>query len=277
MWECSNCSEEIDDDLDVCWNCQTAKDGSPPEAYFHQKSVPRELEALQERMSHQTDSDLMRIVDFDAKDYREEAIDLARAELERRGLLQPRRAKPKKDIKPQGLNVISENTHVACEGSNDGSEMRGRIFTILNILKEQDLVGLKDFREEDATSFEIKTPYAEQGHRTCLKYEPNNDCTAVRIELTHFFGRLDFGDGIDATQLLKLLSMNVPSFQNSSAYLGASSVDDTFLVSLNSSLIFLTKWSDEDIADALSIRLFDLVAMAFIFEMPPPIKQFRTE
>lgn len=192
MWKCSNCREAIDDDLDVCWNCQTAKDGSPPQVCFHQKSVPRELEALQERMSHQTDSDLMRIVNLDAKDYREEAIDLARAELDKRGFLQGRRVKSKKDSKRQVPNEISEQADVACEGSSEGSEMRGRIFTILNILKEQDLVGLKDFREEDATSFEIKTPYTEQGHRTSLKYEPNNDCSAVRMELTHIFGRLDF-------------------------------------------------------------------------------------
>lgn len=71
--------------------------------------------------------------------------------------------------------------------------------------------------------------------------------------------------------------MNVPSFQNSSACLGVSNIDDAFLVSLNATLIFLTKWSDEDIADALSIHLFDLVAMGFIFEMPPPIKQFGAE
>jgi len=115
----------------------------------------------------------------------------------------------------------------------------------------------------------------EQGHRTWLKYEPNNDDNAVHIALTHLFGRLDFDKGIDPTQVLSLLSMNVPSFRNSSAYLGIQSIDGTFFVSLNATLIFLTKWSDEDIADALSIHLSDLVEKAFIFEMPAPIAQLQ--
>jgi hypothetical protein len=34
MWDCSNCQEHIEDDLDVCWNCQTPKNGSALEDYF---------------------------------------------------------------------------------------------------------------------------------------------------------------------------------------------------------------------------------------------------
>ena len=102
MWKCSNCKEQVDDDLDVCWNCQTAKDGSPPEAYFHQKDVPRELVALQERMSRETDSDLLRIVNFDAIDYRDDAIDLARAELSKRGVVHQPRAKAENESENEG-------------------------------------------------------------------------------------------------------------------------------------------------------------------------------
>jgi len=86
MWKCFECSEKIEDDLDVCWNCQTAKDGSTPEAYFHQREVPTDLLFLQERMSGYTDDDLLRIITLDAKDYREDAIELARAELNKRGI-----------------------------------------------------------------------------------------------------------------------------------------------------------------------------------------------
>lgn len=28
MWQCSNCGEEIDDNFEVCWNCQFGKDGT---------------------------------------------------------------------------------------------------------------------------------------------------------------------------------------------------------------------------------------------------------
>jgi hypothetical protein len=30
MWLCKKCSESVDDNFDVCWNCQTAKAGSAP-------------------------------------------------------------------------------------------------------------------------------------------------------------------------------------------------------------------------------------------------------
>lgn len=277
MWKCLECSEQVDDDLDVCWNCQTAKDGSPPDAYFHQKEVPEELVFLQEQMTRYTDEDLIRIITLDAKDYRKEALELARAELNKRGVVHQPRTNSENGSESKVLDNIAETTDETVVPSSKRVGLQARIFRILTLLKEQNLGGLKDFCEEDATLFEIKTPYAEHGHRTWLKYEPNNDGSAVRMELTHLFGRLDFDKGIDPTQLLRLLSTNVPSFRNSSAYLGTQSVDGTFFVSLNATLIFLAKWSDEDIADALSIHLFDLVAMSFIFEMPPPIKQFGTD
>lgn len=34
MWKCPKCSEQVEDDFDVCWNCQTGKDGSSAETYF---------------------------------------------------------------------------------------------------------------------------------------------------------------------------------------------------------------------------------------------------
>ncbi len=117
MWECSNCNEQIDDDLDVCWNCQTAKDGSSPEDYFTPKRVSRELADLQERMSAQTDSDLLRIVNVDFKDYREEAIDLARAELERRGVPQPPTPKSNTNIERHVSSPVNEMTEIAAASS----------------------------------------------------------------------------------------------------------------------------------------------------------------
>ena len=154
--------------------------------------------------------------------------------------------------------------------------MRERLLRILGLLKSTGAIGLKDFREEDATSFEIKTAYAGDDHRTWLKYELNNDGSAVRMELTHLFGYLDFEPGVGPRDLLELMSMNLPSFQNSSAYLGTRQHEGTVFVSLNSTIIYLTKWSDEDIADALSIHLFDLT-MGLVFVPPLPIKQFGAE
>lgn len=87
MWECSTCDEQVDDDLDVCWNCQTGKDGSSSEAYFRKELVPRELQTMRERMSQQTDSDLLGVANLDPNEYRQDGIDLARAELGRRGVI----------------------------------------------------------------------------------------------------------------------------------------------------------------------------------------------
>jgi predicted amidophosphoribosyltransferase len=32
MWNCSNCGKRVDDVFAICWNCQTAQDGTLPEA-----------------------------------------------------------------------------------------------------------------------------------------------------------------------------------------------------------------------------------------------------
>src|SRR6185503_2541521 len=31
MWKCHRCGEEVEDNFDVCWNCQAGRDGSLPE------------------------------------------------------------------------------------------------------------------------------------------------------------------------------------------------------------------------------------------------------
>lgn len=32
MWKCSNCGESVEDNFDICWNCQTPKDGTEIQA-----------------------------------------------------------------------------------------------------------------------------------------------------------------------------------------------------------------------------------------------------
>jgi len=85
MWECVVCAEQIEDDFDVCWNCQTLKDGSPSKSYAS-AALPKELERLRERMSHDSDENLSQIVNVNFRDYSKEALILARGELARRNL-----------------------------------------------------------------------------------------------------------------------------------------------------------------------------------------------
>lgn len=38
MWICKNCNEDIEDDFDVCWSCNSNKDGSGYNEDTHSKS-----------------------------------------------------------------------------------------------------------------------------------------------------------------------------------------------------------------------------------------------
>lgn len=153
--------------------------------------------------------------------------------------------------------------------------MRERILGILTRLKAKaggGLVGgISDFKSEGKTSFELTTRMSQQGHRTWLKYESTNDSDVIRIEITHWFGYLDLTKTSDPVQfLLEMSQQNVPSFRNSSTCLGVKVASPYPLINLNATHHFLDRMSDEDIADILSIVLFDL-ATAFMFEFPPPI------
>src|SRR5260221_7636759 len=100
--KCSHCNEEIDADLDVCWNCLTPRDGSPAETYFELEPTSAEFAALQEKLSALPSDELLKIVDFDSKDYRKEALEIARRELSKRGYP----GSPKTEI-----NEIKEKKH----------------------------------------------------------------------------------------------------------------------------------------------------------------------
>lgn len=83
MWNCPACSESIEDNFEVCWNCKTSKDGVPPEDSIPDE-LPKELESLRELMSKSPDEHLERIISVDSGQYGEEAVLLAQDELDRR-------------------------------------------------------------------------------------------------------------------------------------------------------------------------------------------------
>lgn len=87
MWNCIACGEQVDDDFEVCWNCQTSKDGKPSESFAF-APLPKELDVLRERLSRASDEDLLRIVNIDSKHYSEEGLILVKTELARRNLLE---------------------------------------------------------------------------------------------------------------------------------------------------------------------------------------------
>jgi len=132
--------------------------------------------------------------------------------------------------------------------------MQERIKNILNQVIGRGNPFLKGFQVEDNRSLELKTAWSEYDHRTWLEYELLNDNQMVTIKIAHIFGHLEFKPNMSAEdmselnkQLLNLLRMNVKSFQTSSAYLGIRYMEPNFFASLHNTLIFLSKWQDEDI------------------------------
>ena len=151
--------------------------------------------------------------------------------------------------------------------------MKERMLTILNVLKAKGLEGLTgsivDFRPHGAHSFVLQTDLSK--HKTFLKYETSGGNEVLRIEIMHGFGHLDLNRSDDPTQfLLELLEENVPSFRNSGACIGLKKESTNSIVCLTSTHQFVATMRDTDIAEVLSIAIFDL-KMGVSLTFPDPI------
>jgi hypothetical protein len=150
--------------------------------------------------------------------------------------------------------------------------MKQRMISILEHLKSKSAEGLtgsiKDFRATSEYSFELQT---ELPGKVFLKWEAGGDDEILRIEIIHGFAYLDLNRADDPTQfLLEMLEENVPSFRGSSASLGLKRESNRRVVCLSSSHQFIATISDKDIAESLSVTIFDL-KMAQMLEFPPAV------
>ena len=150
--------------------------------------------------------------------------------------------------------------------------MKQRMISILEYLKSKSAEGLtgsiKDFRATSEYSFELQT---ELPGKVFLKWEAGGDDEILRIEIIHGFAYLDLNRADDPTQfLLEMLEENVPSFRGSSASLGLKKESNRRVVCLSSSHQFIATISDRDIAESLSVTIFDL-KMAQMLEFPPAV------
>lgn len=177
------------------------------------------------------------------------------------------------------LKVNQTATEMSEMSGNKENDFKKRMINILNIMKKNGS-SVKDFQVEDKSSFEIKTHYSEYDHRTWLKYELTKDSEIVRMQLTHLLGNLDIEAGLHPEQVLEIINQlidlfkeNIPQFRGSSAFLGVKYRDGVYFVFLNAAPIFLTKWKDDEIAEALNVQLLDLET-SLMFVPPSPIKQF---
>jgi hypothetical protein len=149
-----------------------------------------------------------------------------------------------------------------------------RILTLLNILKAKGQAGLTgsilDFKVNSSDVFELQTNLTR--HKTFLRYETSGADEVLRTELTHFFGHLDLSKADNPTQFLyEMLVQNVPSFRNSGYCLGIRENSPFPLVCLTATHQFILTLSDADIAEILSIAIFDLKIGGLLFTLPPPI------
>ena len=154
--------------------------------------------------------------------------------------------------------------------------MRERILTILNTLKAKGLEGLTgsivDFRPSGGHAFELQT---DLSGKILLRYEIGGDDEILRIEIMHGFAHLDLSLADNPTQfLLELLQENVPSFRGSGACLGLKKESNRLIVCLTSSHQFVATMNDKDIAEVLSIAIFDL-KMGFVLEFPDPVVRWH--
>jgi len=43
MWRCANCDAQVEDHFEACWNCQLAKDGTPPPIFEERAEAARAI------------------------------------------------------------------------------------------------------------------------------------------------------------------------------------------------------------------------------------------
>ena len=151
--------------------------------------------------------------------------------------------------------------------------MKHRVVAILNLLKAKSAAGftggIRDFQPIAERAFELQT---ELPGKIVLSWESGGDNELLRIEIIHGFAYLDLNSAENPTQfLIEMLGQNVPSFRGSSAYLGLKEESNRQVVCLNASHQFIATISDSEIAESLSIAIFDL-KMGWMLEFPPPVK-----
>lgn len=149
--------------------------------------------------------------------------------------------------------------------------MRERMNNIMSIVKAMQPLDFIDFSEASEDRFIIKTACPE-----CLTFVRWEATAFLTIEITHILGYLDVDKGISPIDFIRILQMNFESNQGGTYYGVYHNQDKDILnVSQSASQIFLPKWNDEDIADAIT-AIFSRIA-GNIIEPPKPIIKFEIE
>lgn len=114
-----------------------------------------------------------------------------------------------------------------------------------------------DYGLIDGKRFSIKTKLDHLGIKSYLQFEERGD--VVGIEFIHIIGLLDCRENVGIDDLANILMANTGSFKFVSSYVGLVMIDDLPHITLNSAHLFLLKWTDKDIADALQVIIMDFL------------------
>ncbi len=139
--------------------------------------------------------------------------------------------------------------------------MSEKIRNILDqLMKKGGAISILSYRDAGNRTYELTTNLSDLRHRTYLKYEFTDDMEMFRVEIKHRFGGININvDELTAArQLFTMLHKNIGSYGTSTAYIGIEKEGERLYAALNSFHHFITKWSDEDIAQALHLHFFDL-------------------
>lgn len=146
--------------------------------------------------------------------------------------------------------------------------MEKRVENILNILRKKGkIINYKfESKEEDEYKYKIECNTSKLGHKMWFNFTFASG--VMRLYLTNYIGYLN--DKVNLKDLAGLLISNFNSFKASSAFLSLNELNDNYLFSLQAIHQYLTKWNDEDIAEAISVVLLDLDMgiLVYITEKP---------
>jgi hypothetical protein len=147
--------------------------------------------------------------------------------------------------------------------------MKQRPLNILSALVKGG--SISRFAEDGESKFEVFTEYSVFDMMTWLKFEITGD--VMRVRFTHLLGTLDVDDGVNPQDLIKVLMANRYSYNWTSGYFSVNLLEKFFYVYLENTHFYLLKWTDEDIADAMSLQFLDLQGLG-LGEPPEPIEMF---
>ena len=160
-----------------------------------------------------------------------------------------------------------------------------RVYAIMDRLKQRSGTGLPnqitdwieiESDEPEYLKFEVRTRLSEFGHLVWLFFEVSESKEIMRVEFAHMCGWINLKENLDIDEFVLLLVGNSETggFEASSGFIALQFSENSLFVYLRAIQHLLTRWNNDDIADVLTLQLFDLLN-GVATEFPEPINLFE--